>query len=287
MAHEQFLKNIVEFDQILAGLRLRIEDGSLLKAQFDLTREFLQDKITFSENQLTAKWDPRFKEFYDAQIVVGRLTDSVVILRGQPEGALRKRLKLVLVGPLTQDLESQQAKDHFYELEMAALLQQAGFAVELREPDVVVAARGLTKSYGIACKYPSSEKQINDHISKGYKQISNQNLDGLVALGLDQIVFKGMSKFLDFRQYERPPLEVMQQIVDEAMYGLVAQRAKDYPSECPVDGVIVTLAASGVCGEPACLRTVRAITLQCDSQNPMSADIQLILSGLRKSETSA
>jgi len=70
MMYEQLAENLILFDQILARLHLRIEDGSLLKAQFDLTREFLKDKKAFSEDQLTAKWDDDFeKDGYDEGIV--------------------------------------------------------------------------------------------------------------------------------------------------------------------------------------------------------------------------
>ena len=72
-----------------------------------------------------------------------RLTETVVALRDQPPAALRKRLKQVLAGPLTQDFSPEQAKDFFYELELAADFKRAGFAVSLREPDIVISGNGL------------------------------------------------------------------------------------------------------------------------------------------------
>ena len=68
----------------------------------------------------------------------------------------------------------------------------------------------------------------------------------------------------------------MQSAVDSAMENLIADRAEKYPSEDPIDGALFTLRASGIYGDPPQLTTVTAITMQCDSANPMFADIGLI-----------
>lgn len=284
MGYEELRDKLSTFKKIIDQMQLSIEGGSLLKAQFDLIREFLRDRAILSKTKLDKKYDnDQFKEFIDALIVVEKLTDSVVALKDQPQHALRKRLKLVFAGQLTQDFsESQQAKDFFYEIEMAAFFRKAGFLVELREPDIVISGCDLRESYGIACKYPSSEKQVHNHLSKGYKQISRQKLHGLVSIGIDQIAFKGMGNYIDFRKIEIPPLDIIQQITDEAMFNLVAQRSKDYPSEPPIDGAIITSAITGILGDPAFLITVGTATMQCDSQNPMIDDIELIVSELNK-----
>lgn len=284
MGYEQTRTNLIEFDRGIEGMSLSIEEGSLLMAQFDLTRAFLSDEGSLSEKELCTKWTDRFKEFYHAQIVVNRLIDAVLALKDQ--SALKKTLKKVLAGSISQDFEPDQAKDYFYELEMAMLLKNAGFTVELREPDIVISGHGLTKKYGIACKYPSSIKHIHDHLSKGYNQLQKQGLDGFVAIGLDQIKFKGMNEYIDFRKLEDHPKNVIQGMLKDAMIELVEQRKIEYPAECPVDAAIVTLAASGIYGKPAALMTFRAITIHCDNQNPMLIDIKLIASELNKSKIS-
>ena len=105
----------------------------------------------------------------------------------------------------------------------------------LREPDVVVSGNGLSGELGMACKYPSSEAQIQTHLSKGYKQLANQNMDGCVVIGLDIIVFRTVfnspPKFLDFRQGKRHPLAVANSMVGDTMNALVVKRAEEYPSE--------------------------------------------------------
>ncbi len=213
-----------------------------------------------------------------------RLTEAVVALSDQPAGALRKRLRQVLSGSLTQDFSPEQAKDYFYELEIATIFKRSGFAVALREPDVVVSGNGLARELGMACKYPSSEAQIHEHLSKGYRQLANQNMDGCVVIGLDIIVFRAAfdsaPKFLDFRQGDKHPLQVAQTLVNDAMKSLVVQRAEDYPSERPIDGAILTLNMWGIWEKPAGLTSVTAWAVQCDAQNPRFRDIgRLVESG--------
>lgn len=287
MSYEYLESKLIEFDQIIAEMGLSIEEGSLLKAQFDLIRGFLTDRTELPEDELETKYFAQFKEFYHSLIVVERLTNSVMTLDRKPRDGLRKCLKHVLAGQLTQDFESQQAKDHFYEIEMAALFQECGFEIKLCEPDIVISGVGLTKPYGIACKYPSSEKQIHNHFSKGYRQIAEQGMDGLVAIGIDQIVFKGMNNYIEFENEKFHPLKIMQRTADETLIKLVQQRAKDYPAEKPIDGAIITLAATGIYGEPASLITIRAITSQCDGQNPMLADVERMTKVLNNNAMSA
>ncbi len=273
-------KNLTDFDALLASIGVRIGNDSPVKPYLDLTREFLADEQGMPAEQWLAKWDPRFKEFYQGQILVDRLTESLLVLKDQRQGALKDYLKKVLSGSLVQDFEPQQAKDFLYELELAATLKQAGFGVELREPDIVLTGNGLSGPLAIACKYPSSVGQIHTHLSKSYSQIAKQKLDGLVALGMDQLVFGGMSNYMDFRQGERHPMEVLQDALGQIVRNLVVERARDYPSEKPLDGAIFTLTAGGIFGEPACLTFMRALTLQCDAENPRIKDIGVVVRGL-------
>ena len=260
---------------------LSITDRSPVFKQFATTREFLGDRATLTENTLAEKWDSRFKEFYDGQIVTKRLTDAVLSLKCHEQGPLRQRLKSVLGGDLSPNFEPSQAKDIFYELELAADFCASGFTTTLREPDIAIADCGLQDQYGVACKYPSSESQIHAHLSKGYSQLTRQSMRGFVAIGFDLLIFKEIGKFIDFRQGHRAPLDVMQGCMNEAMTNLVTDRAEKYPSEAPIDGALFTLRASGIYGAPAQLTTVTAVTIQCDSKNPMAVDIGHIHKTLR------
>lgn len=274
MAYEQLERQLAEFDTLLADLNLTISDASPVAAYFATTREFLTDRQRLDDDAIAKKWDPRFKAFYDGQIVTKRLTGAAISLQDQTP--LRGRLKTVLGGDIGPNSEPDHAKDIFYELELAADFADAGFTVTLREPDIAICGCGLQEQYGVACKYPSSEKQIHSHLSKGYSQLTKQNLAGFVAIGFDLLVFKDFASFVDFRQGDRHPLDVMQSAMDSAMTNLVADRAGKYPSEDPIDGALCTLRASGIYGTPAQLTTVTAITMQCDSANPMFAAIALI-----------
>jgi hypothetical protein len=131
------------------------------------------------------------------------------------QNRLKSRLKQVLGGALTQDFVPDAAKDYFYELEMAAHWKDCGFTVELAEPDVVVSGNGLSAPLGVACKYPSGLASLHDHISKGYGQITKHGYEGLVAIGLDQLVCKGMSNYMDFRQTDKHPLDIMERLTSE------------------------------------------------------------------------
>lgn len=281
MGYEILEKSLLSFDKIVGDLGVRLAEDSPIKQDFDTTREFLADRRRLEESAMMAKWNPRFKEFYHAQIVVKRLVDAVATLQGQMR--LKSRLKQVLGGSLTQDFKPDAAKDYFYELEMAALWKDSGFTVELAEPDVVVSGNGLSGELGVACKYPSSWDQIHKHVSKGYKQITQHGYEGLVCIGLDQLVFNGMSNFMDFRQTGKPPLEIMDKATGEVMTNLVKLRARDYPSEKPVDGAMMTMSAVGIYGQPAQLTNARYATLQCDRDNPRFADFGVLYERMKAS----
>lgn len=269
------------FDRFVAQQKLRIAADAAVNPQFGLVREYLTDRKQMGETAAVAKWMQRdFKGFYDAVIVVHRLADAVTLLADTP-GPLRSRLTQVLSGPLTQDFQPQQAKDFFYELEVASALKKAGFAVTLREPDIVVAGGGLSQELGLACKYPSSEAQIHEHISKGYRQIANQTLRGCVVLGLDLIIFRAvfdsLPKFLDFRQSPRHPRVVSNELVRDAMTSLLIHRTRDYPSERPLDGAIVTFSAWGMFGQPAGFASLTAWSVQAEHGNSIRPDLELIV----------
>jgi hypothetical protein len=279
MGYGALERNLMDFDQIATTLGLKLADDSPIKKDFDTTREFLRDRRSVEEQELHAKWNPRFEEFYHAQIVVHRLTQAVLVLKDQ--NRLKGRLKQVLGGSLTQNFKANSAKDHFYELEMASLWKECGFSVELAEPDVVVSGNGLSGPLGVACKYPAGLKSLHEHISKGYRQITNHGYDGLVAIGIDQLTFNGMPNFMDFRQRDKSPLEIMERATSETMTNLVALRNRDYPAEKPIDGALITMSAIGIYGNPAGLTSVCHATLQCARDNPRYADFETLYKGMK------
>jgi hypothetical protein len=134
----------------------------------------------------------------------------------------------------------------------------------------------LPAELGVACKYPFSWDQIHKHVSKGYKRITQNGYEGLVCIGLDLLMFNGMSNFMDFRQTGKPPLEIMEKATGEVMTNLVKLRARDYPSEKPINGAMMTMSAVGIYGRPAHSTSVRYATLQCDRDNPRFADFGVL-----------
>ncbi len=191
-------------------------------------------------------------------------------------------MKEVVAASIAQDFERSPAKDKLYELELAATLKLAGFQVELREPDIVASGSGLSKPLAIACKYPSSRHQIHEHISKGYRQITGQNLDGAVAIGLDLIFGKeaGLLGWLDFRRGNTPASEILANRLFAEVSRLEAERKRDYPAERPLDGLVVTLTMIGVDGDPPAIDALNSIALGCLPGNPLKADLEIVMKGI-------
>jgi hypothetical protein len=280
MGYDLLRAKMEQFDTIISGLGIKFGKDCSVKKQLDLVSEFLGDEKSLNEEQNKIKWDPRFKELYDALIVAERFSEAVIIMKDQKRGPLKRRLSTILGGSLTQDFEPEQAKDYFYELEMASSVKIAGFGVELREPDFVISSSELRGVLGVACKYPSSTKQIHVHISKGYKQITNQKIEGFVAIGMDQILFAERPKYLDFTKSEGDPQQLALNALNEIMVSLVKEREKDFPSEKPLDGSLLSLMVSGIHGSPAGITTVAAFMLQCAKTNPMIPDMRIVVAKL-------
>jgi hypothetical protein len=283
VGYDKLRANLGEFDRLLTDMKLSVKDDSPLKTYLDTTREFLADQGTLGEDALFAKWNPRFKEFYQAQFVVGRLAEAANELKGLPR--LKETLKKVIAGSTVQDFQPDQAKDFLYELELAADLKRAGFTVALREPDIVIEGNGLSGPLAIAGKYPSSRQQLHAHISKGYQQIAGQGLDGVVSIGLDLIVFgkeAGLGAFIDFNQGSRDPMVVLQDHLSTEVDTLVRERARVYPSERPIDGLMLTLTPGGVYGKPAQMIVLCAAALRCNPNNPKFADLGLVRDSLMR-----
>ncbi|KKK72251.1 hypothetical protein LCGC14_2905750, partial [marine sediment metagenome] len=229
MGYEKIERQLAQFDALVARLNLTIGDSPLAQS-IQQVRDFLADREAMAQEDWLAKWDPHFKDFYDSQIAVGRLCDSVTRLQGQADGTLRQYLKKILSGSLTQDFDPQEARDFFYELWIAGILAEAGFSVTLEEPDITVQGNGLSQKLGIACKYPSSEKQIHTHINKALSQLQRHGLQGFVAIGLDQIILRELfgSTFVDFNKGNKHPLDVLQSAIDAEVVKIVGERPKKY-----------------------------------------------------------
>jgi hypothetical protein len=269
-------QTMLRFDHLLKDMKLEVGDNSSIKREAAIVRAYYQDRATVGVEEAIRKWNPRYDEFYGARITLERITAAATALKGVPR--LRKLLEDVLVGSLAHDFQPSPSKDKFYELELAATLRLAGFSVALREPDVVASGNGLTKPLAIACKYPSSRQQVHDHISCGYHQITKQNLDGVVSIGLELMVAKELKlpAKLDFRRANTPALVIMERRLDTELRKLQTEREKDYPEERKLDGLMLTLSFSGIDGDPPMLANLNSIALGCRPGNPLMADLTII-----------
>lgn len=282
MSWDALIDDVTRFRNLLNTLGLRVPDDSPLTEELARVGAFLDERSSMSEDAWVQRWAPQLNEMFPEIVGVARLAESAVSMPQTTMNELRKRLKLIVNGSVKQNFAPQAAKDYLYELEIATVMQRAGFIITLREPDVQVSGHGLSQPLGIACKYPSSPSQLHEHISKGYAQIAGQGLRGFVSIGMDLIAFGWRPKLLDFRQGERHPLEVVQECLDAHVLSLVAERTSGYPSEKPLDGLLLTLRAWGVFGKPAGIQAVTGMTIQCDHDNPIIGDFGVIVSELSK-----
>ena len=267
----------------VADLKINQADDAPTAVQIKVVREFFKDRSSLAEEQLLAKWNRRFREFYNAQIAVRRLSSAVAELVSKQKAQLAKYLRIILSGGISQGGSPEQARDYLYELWLAGALSEAGFTVLLEEPDIVVEGNGLSQKIGIACKYPSSEKQIHAHLSKGYSQLSRHKLPGFVVLGIDQIVVEKAnlgSRFVDFNQGEKNPVEVLSDHASSELVRIVKERPEKFPSEVPADELVVTVTLGGHYGSPAKLTMITGTAIHCTSTSPIFSDTQTLVACL-------
>jgi hypothetical protein len=270
-------ETLLKFDALLDRMGLSVGINSPIKQEADIVRDYYRDRKQLGIEEAIKKWNPRYDEFYSARITLERVVASATALEGVPR--MKTLLCEVLDGSLTQDFQPTPSKDKFYELELAASLKLAGFAVELREPDIVASGNGMANPLAIACKYPSSRAQVHvQHISKGYRQITKQDLDGVVAIGLDLLVAKELNlpPKLDFRKGHTPPFVIIERRLETELRRLERERDEDYPSERKLDGMMLTLSFVGTDGDPPTLANLTGIALACRRGNPLRPDLEIV-----------
>lgn len=278
MNYDKIESELATIDRHLHQSKIKLAPGAEVVGQMDLVREFLRDKAQLNEKDLCAKWDPQFKSFYDAQLAVGLLGGAVTELLARKQPQLDKYLRVILAGGITQGGDPEQARDFLYELWLASQLSIAGFTVALQEPDLVVEGNGLGQPLGIACKYPSSTKQIHSHLSKGISQLAKQGIPGFVALGVDQIVIAEMNlnKYVDFNQGTRHPVLVLEDKAAMMSKQILKERPTKFPSEADVNELLVTLSINGIYGHPAGFTLASAAVIHCTDECLILPDMRII-----------
>jgi len=285
MGWEKSKANLAIVDKQIADLKIKLKQDADIVQLLNLSRDFLVEEATLSLDDLGAKWKDRFLDFYKAQLTVGVLSEAISELATKQKEPLGKYLNIILGGNLTQGGPAGgQPRDFFYELWLASVLSEAGFIIHFQEPDVVIEGNGLSQKIAIACKYPSSDKGIHEHLSKALSQLKKHGIPGFIALGIDQIVVEkaNLKKYVDFNQGEKNPVDVLQGYTDNEVMTLVDERPQKYPSEDPVDEIVVTLSLVGHYGKPAKLISPTVLALHCSDNSPIKNDIWVIVQALSK-----
>jgi hypothetical protein len=283
MGWEKAAANLAIVDKQIADLKIKLKQDADIVQQLSIAREFFADEATLSPDELNAKWKDRFLDFYKAQLTVGVLSEAIRELATKQKEPLGKYLSIILGGNLTQGGPAGgQPRDYFYELWLASVLSEAGFIVHFQEPDLVIEGNGLSQKIAIACKYPSSDKGIHEHLNKALSQIKKHGIPGFIALGIDQIVVEkaNLKKYVDFNQGGKNPIDVLQHYADKEVMTLVNERPQKYPSEDPVDEIVVTLSLAGHYGKPAQLISPTVLAIHCSNASPIKNDIEMIVNAL-------
>jgi hypothetical protein len=281
MPYEQLTKMIAEFESLATRIGFAWPRKAPVAAQMQMVKEFLAD-VAASPEEAMDKWMAKdFLQWYRAIIAVEMLCDSALALQGFAPDLLKKQLELSSSTDLSQDFERSQSKEYLYELQIAAILHRSGFTVVFAEPDLRVSGNGLSAERGVACKYVSSEKKLNDNISKGYEQIAGQSLQGIVAIGMDNVAAAGMNKFIQFPEDPRLIRAGMANELGKWIEKTAKQRAGTV-GRAPLDGAMFTLRMVGIAGNPKGLLPAMHVSFQFGATNPIRNDIERIASAFAR-----
>lgn len=121
-------------------------------------------------------------------------------------------------------------------------------------------------------------------MSEALSQIKKHGIPGFIALGIDQIVVEkaNLKKYVDFNRGGKNPVEVLQNHADNEVMTLVDERPQKYPSEDPVDEIVVTLSLVGLYGKPAQLISPTVLAIHCSNTSPIKNDIGVIANAIGK-----
>lgn len=267
------------FDEHLNQHGPTISDQSPLRDHLAFARLYSEDSLAASQEDLAEYWSASFAEFYEGSLVTDRFLLAVIPLLPMP--GIASRLRKVARDSLADTAGPNESRDTFFELEVAQALLEAGFTVEFAEPDIVASGNGLQHRFGLACKYPSSDRNIGDRISDAWRQIEENVGHGCPVLGLDQVIVPRTARYLDFRRVERNPVNSLQIALDERLAQYVADRQLAI-SERPLNAVMGVVSACGILGSPAQLVMARAASFVVTSNASEEQDLRTIANSLAR-----
>lgn len=274
LKYEHLGAGLDELDAYLDELEVTVSLTSEWAKQVAVFRTFLADFLSKDPERLE-QWvgNDSFARFHDSLIASARVCEAVLPLRGHDRKIMHDNLQIIVDGNVSQTFEEEAARNYLYELEVASWLVRTGYTVALGEPDIRVSNNGLNQEYGIACKFVSSEKKLNSNISKGYEQIEGQKLTGLVAVGMDNLVFQNLGgRYIKFPSDQREIFGTLRTNLHDRVRKLEAQRAGT-PGRLPLDGALFTLSIAGIYGEPSGLTFVHDLHFQSKPDNPIFPDL--------------
>jgi hypothetical protein len=273
VGYDKLKADIREFDALAIRIGFTYPRNSPLQGQMEMVKAFLADMDASSEEAIKKWMQAEFLSWYRAIIAVDMLCGSTTALASLPSGVLKKQLELSTMTDISQDFEQSQSKEYLYELYMAALFHRCGFQVDFAEPDLRISGGGLSQTLGVACKYVSSERKINDNISKGYEQIDRQGLPGFVAVGMDNVICSGMDRFIDFPP---EPAEIVNSLGGELGKWIerIAKGRQGVQGRRPLDGAIFTLRMVGLWKKS--LTPAGHLSFQLEQGNPIAVDFRCI-----------
>ncbi len=249
------------YDQVISDLGIRASDETSASHHLAIIRSATNDGTVITSCR---------SEFWEALKYVTKLTEIINAPKSQPPNELRKKLNIVL------SCKTNEANDVLYELQLAALFKESGFEVSLEEPDIIISGKGLKNKLAIACKNPTSKKQLHDHVSNGYFQINRVGYQGIVAIETNQLLD------LPKKTFEQPPLKEAENLLTRSVGEWVDERLRNYPSENPIDGFLLTYFIDYFYGDPVELSQIRQMTFQCDENNNLFRELKILVDAVKE-----
>ena len=133
--------------------------------------------------------------------------------------------------------EDDRPRAKLLELYVAAVAKNAGYGVELEEPDVLLTVGGA--KYGCAAKRPRSARRLQERIEEGIGQIAGQNLDGFLIIDLTLALglHEGVYAIENLEEYENVSRTLLQRVAELSANGEVDRWIRNHSAGHRVFGV--------------------------------------------------
>lgn len=158
--------------------------GITLQSDSPILRYISSAKLMFSKWQAGERtFKPRERaSMLEEGLECLRIGSAIRWLESKPN--LKEKLKKLLQGTVdpTQKVRTE-AKDYFFELNLASRLESAGVDPSLMEPDMMLNLSGT--KLAVACKCIYSARNLGSQVKKAADQILRTGEKGIIALCID------------------------------------------------------------------------------------------------------